>query len=325
MSRAPSPQRFLLLLLLLAVPVHAAQVAPPEPEAGVVRIQTDFEYGKFADVLAQAEARLDRSGVSDATRLELHRLAGLSAFNMDRRDAAERHLRSALRLDPDLSLDPFRVPSPAITFLQRLREQMAGELESLRRDKLERQERARRETEQRALERSEVEVLRGRVEDLTRQVTVRTVEKRSLVLNFLPFGAGQFQQERTSLGVALAAGQGVLGAASVISYLVRGTLREPVEEKIYGLVGDDVLVRTVWRLPAGRERQDQRWAIAQTSTAIGFYGLFVFGVVDALLHHQDQVVRTSIEPLPPSTLPLGAGIDVTPIPGGAAASLSFRF
>ena len=82
-------------------------------EAEVASIRASFEYGKYAEVLERAGARIDRGDLRDEELAELHRLAGLSAFNLNRLDDASRHFKALLRLEPDHSLDPFVVPPPA--------------------------------------------------------------------------------------------------------------------------------------------------------------------------------------------------------------------
>src|SRR5439155_9857202 len=62
------------------------------------------------------------------------------------------------------------------------------------------------------------EEARRRLESMARRTTLRTVEKRSYIVNFVPFGAGQFQQDRTRWGVLFAITEGVMALTSVISY-----------------------------------------------------------------------------------------------------------
>jgi hypothetical protein len=322
---APAPVR----------PAAAAAAAPSVPapvfrddtEAQLARTRTDFEFGKFAEALARAEDLLEGGSLTDAQRLELHQLAGLAAFNEEQRVVAERHLRAVLRLDPDHALDPFRVPPPAITFFDRLRDQMAGELTALREETRRRQERARREAEARERERAEVEALRARVDALAGQVTARTLERRSVLVNFLPFGAGQFQQERQGLGTTLAVSQGALAAVSVLAYVTRGTLRVERTEIVNGRLGEEAQTRTVWQLPAGQVESDQRLTAVQFAAAAGFFAAWLIGAADALVNHTDLVPVSGPLPGPAAAAAPapGATLDVQPLPGGASAGVTLRF
>ncbi|QSQ25757.1 tetratricopeptide repeat protein [Pyxidicoccus parkwayensis] len=294
--------RFLLLLWMLALAAPAA-FAQDSGDPEVDALRASFEYGKYAEVLDRAGARIDRGGLNEDELVELHKLAGLAAFNLGRTEDATRHLRALLRLDPDYGLDPFVVPPPAVAFLDALKEEMSSELEFLRQERRLRQEREKTEAERRERERVEAEVQRRRAEELTSQVTVRTVEKRNFLVNFVPFGAGQFQQGRNSLGIVFAATEGALAVTSIISFFAYESL---FEEQVIDL--DNVLdpdgkasIRVRY-IPTSRSRQRDTWQLLKLSSAAGFYTIYALGVVDALYHHEDQVIRTTVEPreAPPS-------------------------
>ncbi len=168
---------------------------------------------------------------------------------------------------------------------------MDTELDFLRQERRLRQERARVEAERRERERLAAEEQRRRAEALARQVTIRTVEKRNFLVNFVPFGAGQFQQGRTSLGVVFAASEGALAVTSVIAYFAYEALFETATVEI-----DDVLTETgkatltVRYIPTDRAHQADAWRLLKIGSAAGFYTVYALGVSDALYHHEDQVV-----------------------------------
>lgn len=319
--------RLLLTLALLALPARAlAQAAPPEADLG--RIRSAFEYGRYAEVLQQAEARLDRGGLSDEDRVELERLAALAAFNLGKphRDDAERHFRALLRLDPDHALDPFVVPPLAIRLFESLRQQMAPELDQVRQERKERAERERQAAERLEQERAEAERARRRLEELSRQVTVRRVEKRNFLVNFVPFGAGQFQQGRPGLGATFAATEGVLAATSVLAYfLYEGQFLEgrfTLGSTRDGVTPVEIPVRY---LPTERAGQANFFRYLKIGTGAGFYAVYALGVVDALVHHRDEVVTTSIEEVPVPAPAPAAQLRLSPLPGGAHAGLTVTF
>lgn len=304
-----------LLLCLMLVSLAPAPVRAQESDAEVAAIRSSFEYGKYAEVIDRAKARIDRGNLSETQLEDLHELAGLAAFNLQRMADAERHFTALLRLDPDSSLDPFVVPPPAVAYFDKLKEKMSSELEFLRQEQRLRQERARVETERRERERLAAEEQRRRAETLARQVTVRTIEKRNFLVNFVPFGAGQFQQGRNSLGIVFAATEGALAVTSIIAYFAYESLFETSTVEI-----DDVLNETgrasitVRYIPTARAGQADGWRLLKVGSAAGFYTMYALGVADALYHHEDQVVRTTIEERP---LPS----DASPAPEGASARL----
>ncbi|MBM7115956.1 hypothetical protein [Archangium primigenium] len=309
MSRRP---RWPVLLgwLLLPLSVSAEEAVDGEMNA----LRSGYEYGRYADVLERATGRIDQGRLSEPELVELHKLAGLSAFHLHRTEDAGRHFRALLRLDPDFILDPFSVPPPAVEFMDALREQMAAELDLARQEKRLRLER----------ERVTAEEQRRRVELLARQVTVRRVEKRGMLVNFVPFGAGQFQQGRTGLGTVFAASEGVLVVTSLISFFAYGSLVETSKVTVDDIRGQPREVSFRY-IPTERRLQARNWEQLQLGAAIGFYAVYAAGVVDALVHHQDEVVETSIETLPEPPAAPRARLHLFPTAGGAGAGFSLAF
>lgn len=333
--------RGLLLALLLASAPAVAQ----DVERDVSSLRTDFEYGKYEEVLARAQTRLDQ-GVDDPKLLvEIHKLAGVSAFNLGKQSEADRHLSAMLRIDPDYTLDPFVYPPPVIEFHDKLRRSMGPELERIRQVRA--LEQARRRAAEAEAERVRIEEERRRLLSQPRRVTTETIERRSFFVNLVPFGAGQFQQGRTQLGLWLASLQGAMAATSILAYwahefiLVTRTLELP------GTInpGSTKYPLEVRGIPPERAQEAANWRLIKYISGAAFYGLYAYGVIDALIRHQDTIVTTTtVEVAPdaaPSSLPpLTPGVPKTlqhvapgasvnpflfPTPGGAGAGLEVRF
>jgi hypothetical protein len=321
-----------LLLCLLSALLAPVAAHAQDSDTELAGIRAAFEYGKYAEVITRAGARIDRGSLSDDQLVDLHELAGLAAFNLQRLGDAERHFSALLRLEPDHSLDPFVVPPPAVAWFDKLKQRMDSELEFLRQERRLRQERARVEAERRERERLAAEEQRRRAEALARQVTVRTVEKRNFLVNFVPFGAGQFQQGRSSLGIVFAASEGALAVTSVIAYFAYEALFETSTLEV-----DDVLTETgkatltVRYIPTRRANQADAWRLLKIGSAASFYSVYALGVADALYHHDDQVVTTTIEerPSPPSPPARDTGpsaqLRLFPTSGGLGAGLTLTF
>jgi hypothetical protein len=322
------------LVVWLWAAVAAAQGAPfttAGSELGQIRI--DFEYGKYKDVLSRARNLLDRGGLTDDQLAELHRLAGVAAFNQGQMTDADRHLATLLRIDPDASLDPFLFPPPAVSHLEKLKKEMEKDLEVIRQERRIQADRRRRDEEDRQRALRETEEMRRKIDDLTRKVTVRTVERRVFLVNFMPFGAGQFQQGRNTQGVLLAVTEGALAAISIVSYFAYGSLARPRTIRIPGVLNPDGTgyLDVVYRaIPESLATQASVWRIAQYASGLGFYAVYGYGVIDAVLHHEDQVVTTSMEevepeePPPPPDLPPTTW-RIVPPPAGLGAAVRFDF
>lgn len=285
------------------MPLSAASGGSAGPDAVVSHLVKDFTYGNYGRVLERARARIDEGNLSDAELLELHRLAGLSAHALKKNGEASRHLSAMLRLDPDYSLDPFVTSPTAIQFFEKLRGDMKDELEVVRRERRLRSDRQKQEASERERRRLIEEEQRRRVEALSRQVTVRTVEKRSYFVNFLPFGAGQYQQGRSGAGTLLAVTQGALAATSIVAYLARRSLYEerPYTPDSQITTQNTAIVRR--GIPDNRRSEARRWRLVQYTSGAGFFTAWGVGLVDSLMHHQDEVVSITTEQLRVPTLP----------------------
>jgi hypothetical protein len=320
-----------LVVSLLTARAGWAQVPPPQEDPEVVSLRTEFEHGKYDDVLQRANSRINRGNLTDQELTELHKLAGLSAFYLKKMQQAESHLVAVIQLDPDYSLDPFLVAPSAIRYFEKLRSDHSGELEAIREQKRLRTERLRREAEDRERTRREAEEQRRRIEQLSNRVTVERVETRSYVVNFLPFGAGQFQQGRTKLGIIFAATEGVLAVTSIIAYFAYSAEITDRTTTLNGFVGNTGSYSfTETGIPASRWRHANAWRITKYTAGGGFWLTYAIGVVDALVHHKDQVVTRTVvqppvEPTPTPPRQEGPKARLIPAPGGVGAGLSLTF
>jgi len=148
------------------------------------------------------------------------------------------------------------------------------------------------------------------------------VEKRSFLVNFVPFGAGQFQQGRVAAGTGFAIAESLLAVTSIVAYFAYGSLIDtrtaPPDPRFPGAAP---IVET--GIPANREEEAKVWRALKIGAGLGFYGVWAAGVADAIIHHQDTVVTTRIESPPPPPPPPRARIGPGPGTVGAAVTVAF--
>jgi len=311
-----------LWLLLFASPVLAQQGRAPGEASDLAAVQSEFEFGHYRDVLERAERRIDRGAVDDASLAQWHKLAGLAAFNLKRNEQAQRHIAALLRIDPDFALDPFVYPPTAVAFVEKQRTALAAELDRIRAERRAADAAAKRAAEERAALAREAEEQRRQIEQMSRQVTVRTVERRSFLVNFVPFGAGQFQQGRVAAGTGFAIAESLLAITSIVAYFAYGSMIETRTVTLDNRAGGPVTI-TETGIPANRAEEANVWRTLKIGAGLGFYGVWAAGVADAIIHHQDPVVTTRVETPPPPPPPPQARIG--PGPGMLGASVTVRF
>ncbi len=320
--------RLALLIALVSGAGAWAQQLVPEREVEVSR--TLYENGKYAEALKRANDAMELSNFTDAQRTTLHELAALSAFNLGELKVAQRHFLQLLQLDPDHQLDPFAVAPPAIKAFEQVRRDNADALNLVRQQLALRAEQARREVTERERLLKEQEERRRRVEELARTVTVRTIEKRPFLVNFIPFGAGQFQEGRVGPGVAFAVIEAVMGITSIISYFAINALYEDYTITLNDRInpdGTNTYVAQVKRIPDSRKTEYQVWSALKYSTGGVFYLGWALGVVDAIFHHQAEITVETQQQLAPPTAPAGPKVqlDLFPTPGGLGGGLTIGF
>ncbi|MHB8873414.1 MAG: hypothetical protein ACYC8T_06975 [Myxococcaceae bacterium] len=303
-----------------------AQGFSADRELEVVR--NTFDVGNYREALKRCRDAMASQNFSEAQRMELNKYAGMAAFVLGDAPAAGDHLSKLLELNPDYVMDPFAFPPSAIQFFEELRKKNADTLNLVRQKIALREEQAKREAEERERARVAAEEQRRRLEQLAAQVTVRTVEKRSMALNFVPFGAGQFQQGRTGVGVALASAEGALAITSIIGYLAIESLKVSRTSATNGIPGTGTASHSDYGIPPERKGERDTWRLVKYGSAGAFWTVYAFGVVEAIYHHQDEVVTNSVDqvsvpPMPrppsregPSPAPvLRPSGDATPTPG----------
>jgi hypothetical protein len=303
--------RFLVSLCLLASAATSGQT----PDTEVAAVQSAYEFGKYEEALKRAKDRIDRGALTEDTLVELHKYAGLSAFSLSRMDEAERHFTVLLKLNPDAALDPFVVAPPAVAFFEQQRKKLGASLDVIRERRAERL-RGEEEARKRAAEDEQ----RRRMEELARRTTVRTVEHRSFLVNFVPFGAGQFQQGRNGFGVFFAVTEAVLAGSSIAAFFAYQNLIREQEVVIETSPGQRQTLQFSG-IPASRVRERDNWRLVKYASGIGFYGVWAIGIADALWHHQDRVETTHTAGAAESRAQLRPLF----LPGGVGAGLTFRF
>ncbi|HME91324.1 MAG TPA: hypothetical protein VKE49_07860, partial [Myxococcaceae bacterium] len=283
-----------------------------------------------------ASERIDRGNLAEADLVELHKYAGLSALYLQQKPEAERHLWALLQLDPDYSLDPFVVPPPAIAFFETIRKQHAAQLEPIREERRRRAERL-REAEERERARAEAELQRRQLEELARQASLPRGRQQSFVLNFVPFGAGQFQQGRTTMGIIFAASEAVFALTSIGAYLAYNSLIRTdmitVDER---LTPDTTYTFTLRGIRPENQHEATVWQNVKYASGGAFWVTYAVGVIDALIHHKPEIVvpQESSRSGPGQTLGLTATspppdvqprIAVEPLVGGVGARVGITF
>lgn len=144
------------------------------------------------------------------------------------------------------------------------------------------------DTKARLKEKLERDAERKLAQERERQIkdyldTIGVYEVNRFGLNFVPFGAGQFQNKHRTKGYLLAGGQVLTGAVSlgVFIYLA-GT---------YGLEA---------KVPLADAPRVQRLQQIEVGTGLAFFALYIYGVVDGMVNFKSSRLVKGDDSLIPS-------------------------
>jgi hypothetical protein len=301
------------VLLCVALPTRAdsgpgtpgnGHVTEPQksPAERLAEARDQFRLGAFARVielinpLLYPEIRVARQ----RDIVEAHVLYGVSLFETGDRKNAAREFEAALSADDAVTLDENQFSVDARNYFDEIKK-------------------AKQERDQTAAELAAAAAERERLRQAIKNL--RIVENRPFWVNFMPFGAGQFQNGDTKLGIFFAATEGAAAAtsATIFIYLVNK----------YGYNGQ------VPKDDAGDARLLQQIAIGAD---VVFYVTAFAGVVHAIHRYKRQKVldpssvdedlldpdqKTKPKPKPKTSSSIF--FHPIPIPDGAGAALTWEF
>ncbi len=290
------------LLVLLAVAVSASASATPAERLAEAR--EAFRQGRYDQAiplltyLLYPDVRL-----SDRAELvEAHILLAVAHFESGARADARREVEEALFLDDTMTLDSLLFSDEAIAFFEERKQAF--------------QERVQREAEARALA-EERDRLRLALENMI------VIERKPYYINFVPFGAGQFQNGQNKKGIFFFVSQALFGGASMGLWTW--------QVSTYGLNGAVPL-----------DEVDRVFYVqqAQIATGAACIGLMVWGIIDSLIYYESTTQRPADESLLPDDFkPAGSPsshilrrspssrprFDLAPTPHGASAVMTWEF
>ena len=269
-----------VLLLFQAAPQTVSSPVADELRRGKISFDRG-EYARAIEILRPLlypEIRLE----SEGQIVQAHRMLGVAEIFQGDNDAAAQEFRKLLQLQPDYRFDPLLDPPQVIDLFNgvlRAHEAEVANLEGKQREAARARQRDREECEKLRAGPTVIEKRFGR---------------NSFLLNFVPFGAGQFQNGHRRKGWAFLAVQASLAAASVAALTTNFAL--------YGFRPKRGCRRDTGATPCPPQYIDHtdenrsRWLLrTQVVTGAAFFAAVAWGIVDALYYFQPE---TPLAPAP---------------------------
>ncbi len=251
-------------LIAIAIAAIAARAHAATPSDELEKARGEFLSRNYADAIPLLNYLLYPSArlAEPDDLVEAHVLYGACAFETGDNATARKEFEAALEMKRDYEIDTARFSAGTVKFFEDTKHAL--------------EDRRKKDDEERALA-DERDRLRRYRESLV------VYEVKSYYVNYIPFGAGQFQNGQHAKGLWFATTEGATGAisAGIWIYLV-GT---------YGFNG---------RVPpqdAGFARTLQQIEIGAGGVCLG---LMAWGIIDSLRHyHPRSQVEADDSLLPP--------------------------
>lgn len=269
-----------MIALLLAL-------ALATPDADVKRARDRYEFGAYVDAVGAVREVLSRNpDLPDPVAIEAWRILGLAEYQLGNKGAARAAFVQLLSIDPDQVLDPFLVPPPVVDFFDGVRAEAEPELAPLRERKkqVKEQERLADEARRRLL-----------AEELIRSgppSKVIIVQEHIYLLNFLPFGVGQFQNGDTTKGIIIAVSQVVLGAVNIGAIFAHNAIADDSSRRCSVSTPTNCSNPPI---PDSDRALLQNIDVVKYLSAGLFWGVYVYGVADSLIHYVPRI-ETEVTP-----------------------------
>jgi len=266
----------ILLAILLATPATDLKRAKDRYEFGA--------YGDAAGAVRQVLAQYP--DLPEPQAIEAWRILGLAEFQLGDQTAAREAFIHLLSIDPDYALDPFLVPPNIVDFFDRVKREAEPQLQPLReqRKQVKEQERLAEEARRKLL--AEEQARSGPPTKLI------IVQERVYIINFLPFGAGQFQNGERTKGTILAVSQALFGAINIGAILLHNSIAEDPSRRCS--------ISTVTNcsnppIPDSDRKLLQNIDVVKYVSAALFWATYAYGVADSLVHYVPRV-ETEVTP-----------------------------
>lgn len=284
-------------------PVRVQTPPPPEPEPTLApdrapsataaetfeRGRIAFDRGEYARAIELLRPMLypDIRFDEESQVVRSHRMLGVAHLFENQPSEARQEFLRLLELRPDYRFDPLLDPPRVVDFFNEILRDQESQIASL--------ERRRHEAEKAEAQ---------RVKPRPQQILERNYQRHSLAVALIPFGAGQFQNGQASKGWMFMGAESALAAVSLAAFttnfLLYGTnytLRCKKMPAVTGGASGDCATEDVDRTP--EERSALLLNVQLVSGGL-FFAVATWGVVDALLHHDNVVMVGSPRLVPVS-------------------------
>jgi hypothetical protein len=266
---------------LMAIgPTGPVPVVPASPAArdAFDRGRTAFgraEYQRAIDLLhplLYPEVVLD----SEGEVVQARRMLGVAYLFQNQPDEARREFRKLLELRPDYRFDPLLDPQQVVDFFNGVLSEEKATIEKF--------EERRRKRDKALADKRQLDL------QLLNRPTIVRYERHSFVINFVPFGAGQFQNGERRKGWAFFGAEAVLGAVSVGAFATNFGLYGLTPHRGCKVPQPPGIECPQMSIDHSEEDTSRTLLGVQLVSGGLVFAVAIWGVIDAISHFQTEVL-----------------------------------
>ena len=285
------------------------------PNEHLQRGKNAYDRGEFARAveivrpLLYPEMHLQTEG----QMVQAHRILGVAYLFEKKQAEATEEFRRLLQLVPDYHFDPLLDPPEVVDFFNSVRKGYEVELGDL--------EARRRAMEQaRMRDKEECDKVRAGPAFIERRVG-----RNSFTINFIPFGAGQFQNGQRKKGWAFLAAESVLGAVSIAALATNLAVYglRPQRSCRYDVGGGSACPADA--IDHTDENRSRRLTQVQIASGAMFFGAVAWGVIDAIYFFKPETQLSLAKGPNPPTIAGTLRLSPAVMDRAIGPGLSFRF
>ena len=266
-----------LLGALIAAGSTAPSPASPTAREAFDRGRTAFgraEYQRSIEVLhplLYPDVLLD----SEGEVVQARRMLGVAYLFENKPEEARREFRKLLELRPDYRFDPLLDPQRVVDFFNGVVKEEEATIAKMVARRLQR----------------EKELADKRQRDLRLHMspTVIRTERHSFAVNFVPFGAGQFQNGHRRKGWLFFGAEAALGAVSLGAFATNFGLYGLTPTRPCKIMTADGIDCPTGSIDHSQEDTSRTLLGVQLISGGLFFAVAIWGVIDAIINFQPEV------------------------------------
>jgi hypothetical protein len=302
-------------VLVAAGPTAPKAAAPSAPSPSAVREAFDrgrtafgrAEYQRAIEILRPLlypEELLE----SDGEIVQAHRMLGVAYLFENKPEEARREFEQLIRMRGDFRFDPLLDPQRVVDFFN----DVLKENKAIADDMLKRRQ---------ARERAAAEQRERDAALLRRPPTIIRYERHSFAVNFVPFGAGQFQNGHRGKGWFFLGTEALLGAVSLGAFATNFGLYGLTPNRRCNMDTDGAECPPAY-IDHSQEDTSRMLTGVQVVSGGLFFAVAIWGVIDALVNFQPEVQMPASTAGKVARTP-SSDVRFTLTPGGLGAAWRF--